>query len=83
MSKKLYIFQDDAGIKQRTKFVLETINELFIDRILFEWKKNGIKTLEQVRKQTQKFRAYQKRDRTQEQTSSVVKDIPFYNWLEQ
>ncbi|RID89206.1 DnaD domain protein [Peribacillus asahii] len=61
------------------------INFRYIDRILFEWKKNGIKTLEQVRKQTQKFRAYQKRNRTQEpqeQTSSV-KDIPFYNWLEQ
>jgi hypothetical protein len=30
------LFQDDADTKQRTKHVLETIDELFIDRILPE-----------------------------------------------
>jgi DNA replication protein len=58
------------------------LNFRYIDRILFEWKKNGIKTREQAREQTQKFRAYQRRDRKIESTPSV-NDVPFYNWLEQ
>lgn len=57
------------------------LNFRYIDRILFEWKKNGIKTREQAREQGKKFRAYQRREHKQE--SSHVQDIPFYNWLEQ
>ncbi|MFJ7745953.1 DnaD domain-containing protein [Peribacillus sp. NPDC097295] len=58
------------------------LNFRYIDRILFEWKKNGIKTLEQAREQGQKFRVHQKRDRKIESTQPL-KDVPFYNWLEQ
>ncbi|CAF1549825.1 unnamed protein product, partial [Rotaria sp. Silwood1] len=31
--RRNFIFQDDADTKQRTKIVLETIDELFSDRI--------------------------------------------------
>ncbi len=58
------------------------LNFRYVDRILFEWKKNGIKTQEQAREQTQKFRAHQRRERKTEPTTPV-KDVPFYNWLEQ
>ena len=58
------------------------LNFRYIDRILFEWKKNGVKTQEQAREHTQKFRAHQKQNRKIE-PSTPVKDVPFYNWLEQ
>jgi len=58
------------------------LNFRYIDRILFEWKKNGIKTIEQAKNHGRKFR--------QKQISKGnVKDdshqplVPFYNWLEQ
>ncbi|EKN69572.1 DNA replication protein DnaD [Neobacillus bataviensis LMG 21833] len=58
------------------------LNFRYIDRILFEWKKNGIKTIEQAKNHGRKFR--------QKQTQKVItKDenhqptVPFYNWLEQ
>lgn len=37
------------------------LNFRYIDRILFEWKKNGIKTVDQAQNQGQKFRANQQR----------------------
>lgn len=55
----------------------------YIDRILFEWKKKNIKTVQQVEKHTEQFHqkttmTYQ-RNHTQENTAKV----PFYNWLEE
>ncbi len=35
-TKEITLFQDDADTKHRTKYVLETIDKLFIDRILHE-----------------------------------------------
>ncbi|WP_409301334.1 DnaD domain-containing protein [Peribacillus sp. SCS-155] len=58
------------------------INFRYIDRILFEWKKNGIKTLEQAKSHGQKFRMHQKRTKRLEPAVSG-KEVPFYNWLEQ
>jgi DNA replication protein len=58
------------------------LNFRYIDRILFEWKKNGIQTIEQAKNQGRKFREKQQQNRKfndpQESPS-----IPFYNWLEQ
>ncbi|MBM4762091.1 DnaD domain-containing protein [Bacillus sp. B15-48] len=61
------------------------LNFRYIDRILFEWKKNGIKTIEQAKSYGRKFR------QNQGQTSKAVQQekrvqsrpVPFYNWLEQ
>ncbi|MFO1444641.1 DnaD domain-containing protein [Bacillus sp. Bva_UNVM-123] len=61
------------------------LNFRYIDRILFEWKKNGIKTIEQAKSYGKKFRQnqIQQRSKQSEGTSQAVKTIPFYNWLEQ
>jgi DNA replication protein len=58
------------------------LNFRYIDRILFEWKKNGIKTLDQAKNHGRKFRQKQVHNRdSQEQPSTT--SVPFYNWLEQ
>lgn len=53
----------------------------YIDRILFEWKKKNVKTLRDVEKQTQAFRPTLAA--TAPRTKAAVKDVPFYNWLEE
>ena len=60
------------------------INFRYIDRILFEWKKNGIKTIEQARTQSQKFRQRQQaKPSPLDRQKPPVAAVPFYNWLEQ
>jgi len=56
------------------------LNFRYIDRILFEWKKNGIKTIEQAKSYGRKFRQHQKAKPKEPETSQ---NLPFYNWLEQ
>lgn len=58
------------------------LNFRYIDRILFEWKKNGIKTIEQAKLQGQKFRQKQIKGRAPQETSKEPA-VPFYNWLDQ
>lgn len=53
----------------------------YIDRILFEWKKKNVKTMRDVEKQTKAFRPTVAA--TAPQAESAVKDVPFYNWLEE
>jgi len=63
------------------------LNFRYIDRILFEWKKNGIKTMEQAKVHGKKFRQHQTTSYTShnEQTEEEApkKTVPFYNWLDQ
>ncbi|MCK6257480.1 DnaD domain-containing protein [Fictibacillus sp. KIGAM418] len=62
------------------------LNFRYIDRILFEWKKNNIQTPEQARTYGEKFRARQTRGtaRAPEQSESHNQfSVPVYNWLEQ
>ena len=60
------------------------LNFRYIDRILFEWKKNGVKTIEQAKSYGRKFRQHQKPSRAiEEQTKKPNVSVPFYNWLEQ
>lgn len=66
----------------RESVISGKLNFRYIDRILFEWKKNGIKTLEQAKKHGEKFRVHQKRERRAE-PAAASNEIPFYNWLEQ
>ncbi|MFD3446076.1 DnaD domain protein [Microbacteriaceae bacterium 4G12] len=60
------------------------LNFRYIDRILFEWKKNGIKTVEQAQNYGKKFRQHQTKQHlpTRKETKYTGK-VPFYNWLEQ
>ncbi|ALC90144.1 DNA replication protein DnaD [Bacillus sp. FJAT-18017] len=60
------------------------LNFRYIDRILFEWKKNGIKTIEQAKNQSIKFRQRQQaKNLPQDRQAPPVTAVPFYNWLEQ
>lgn len=60
------------------------LNFRYIDRILFEWKKNGIRTIEQAQNHSQKFRQHQHKQKQSEQPQqgNYKRTIPFYNWLE-
>ncbi|MBS4176594.1 DnaD domain-containing protein [Lederbergia citrea] len=75
--------QDPVIIKAalREAVMSGKVNFRYIDRILFEWKKNGIQTLEQARVHSLKFR--QKSRQPVNQTSATSNAVPFYNWLEQ
>ncbi|WP_349407540.1 DnaD domain-containing protein [Pseudalkalibacillus sp. SCS-8] len=60
------------------------LNFRYIDRILFEWKKNGIQTVEQAKQYGEKFRQQKyKRTPTTDSKQSPSTDFPYYNWLEQ
>jgi DNA replication protein len=59
------------------------LNFRYIDRILFEWKKNGIKTVEQAAKHSQRFRKSRNQSNSSKEQSGEDKiSIPFYNWLD-
>ncbi|ULT55451.1 DnaD domain-containing protein [Neobacillus drentensis] len=58
------------------------LNFRYIDRILFEWKKNGIKTIEQAKNHGRKFRQKQT-EKIQTNKEAHQPSVPFYNWLEQ
>ncbi|MDQ0218954.1 DnaD domain protein [Peribacillus cavernae] len=66
----------------RESVISGKLNFRYIDRILFEWKKNGVKTLEQAKSHGEKFRVHQKRDK-KAGPAAAAKEVPFYNWLEQ
>ncbi|WP_235822115.1 DnaD domain-containing protein [Gottfriedia luciferensis] len=56
------------------------LNFRYIDRILFEWKKNGIKQVEQAINYSKHFR--KKETREPQNETKYTGTIPFYNWLE-
>lgn len=67
----------------RESVISGKLNFRYIDRILFEWKKNGIKTIDQAKSYGRKFRQHQNSQRTPEEQPNQSKSVPFYNWLEQ
>ena len=54
----------------------------YIDRILFDWKKKNIKTVEAEENQSAQFRQDIPGKKAPEQPSSTAK-VPFFNWLEE
>lgn len=54
----------------------------YIDRILIEWKKNGVKTVEQAENYGKRFRQYQTKSNrhTNEKTDRIPKDLLHYNY---
>ena len=55
----------------------------YIDRILFEWKKKNIKTVEQVEKQREQFAKHTSVNVQKQPATKPTKKVPFYNWLEE
>ena len=62
--------------------VAQKLSLRYIDRILFEWKKKNIKTVEAAENQASQFRQQIPVLKSAEQPSSTSK-VPFYNWLEE
>lgn len=72
----------------REAVLAKKVNVRYIDRILLNWKQNGVKTAQDATEQARQFRQkYQNSSGTlvssiqQEQTNPV--QFPFYNWLEE
>lgn len=58
------------------------VNFHYIDRILFEWQKKGIETIEQARDEGMRFRSHQRAKTYAVKQESATTSIPIYNWLE-
>ncbi|MCZ0754484.1 DnaD domain-containing protein [Anoxybacillus sp. J5B_2022] len=56
------------------------LNFRYIDRILFEWKKNGVRTIEQAKDYGKKFRKHQPKQPSSQ--TEHKQTVTFYNWLE-
>ncbi|TDQ41496.1 DnaD domain-containing protein [Aureibacillus halotolerans] len=52
----------------------------YIDRILFEWQKNNIQSVEQAQEHAKQFRARKKQSKPETEARKAT--IPFYNWLD-
>ncbi|MCL1632606.1 DnaD domain-containing protein [Sporolactobacillus sp. CPB3-1] len=66
----------------REAVVSGKLNFRYIDRILFDWKKNGIKTLEQAKAHGERIRSRQIRSSEKREPDETPK-MPTYNWLGQ
>ncbi|KZZ86379.1 DnaD domain-containing protein [Bacillus sp. SJS] len=68
----------------RESVISGKLNFRYIDRILFEWKRNGIKTIQQAKDHSRQFRQGQGKGRQSEQQTDepYQRKVPFYNWLE-
>ena len=63
----------------RESVLMGKLNFKYIDRILREWKKKGIKSVEQARNDSRNFRGQQgKKQYNQEKRDTSV----YFNWLE-
>ncbi|MFC7060421.1 DnaD domain-containing protein [Halobacillus seohaensis] len=76
--------QEPALIKAalREAVLMGKLNFKYIDRILREWKKKGIQTVDQARQHGKKFR--QGQDKNTSDKSNTKRDVSlYYNWLEE
>ncbi|HET6871688.1 MAG TPA: DnaD domain-containing protein [Sporolactobacillaceae bacterium] len=58
------------------------LNFRYIDRILFDWQRNGIKTLEEAKIHSERIRGQQKRPASLSKDQGKVTPLKMYNWLE-
>ncbi|GAE25034.1 chromosome replication initiation protein dnaD [Halalkalibacter wakoensis JCM 9140] len=82
----MWIDQDKHTVELITQALREAVvsgklNFRYIDRILFEWKRNGVKTAEQARTHGEKFRKYQNPPK-QEQKRAKAESYPSFSWLD-
>lgn len=68
----------------RESVISGKLNFRYIDRILFEWKRKGIKTIEQAKQSSRQFRYAQGKSKPAADAASepYQRKVPFYNWLE-
>lgn len=68
----------------REAVVSSKLNFRYIDRILHEWKKNGIKTIQQAKEHGEKIRTHHHNSRNLQEVSNPTETKtkhPRYNWL--
>jgi DNA replication protein len=58
------------------------LNFRYIDRILFDWKKNGIKTLEQAKAHGENIRRHYGNQKDSNPSNNKPMQFQLYNWLE-
>ncbi|KXG43602.1 DnaD domain protein [Tepidibacillus infernus] len=58
------------------------LNFRYIDKILFEWQKKNLKTVEQIKEHTKQFRVNQDQSSTRHTKKNGNEKFEFYNWLE-
>ncbi|KHE71749.1 DnaD domain-containing protein [Halobacillus sp. BBL2006] len=78
--------QSPALIKAalREAVLMSKLNFKYIDRILREWKKKGIQTVQQAREHGKQFRQGQSPKKDQSEATKKKRDISlYYNWLEE
>ncbi|KMK76702.1 DnaD domain-containing protein [Alkalihalobacillus pseudalcaliphilus] len=66
----------------REAVVSGKLNFRYIDRILFEWKRNGVQTLQQAKAYGEKFRKHQTKTKSTDQERLKSNAYPSFNWLE-
>ncbi|WP_407268668.1 DnaD domain protein [Radiobacillus sp. PE A8.2] len=67
----------------REAVLMGKLNFRYIDRILREWRRKGIRTVEQARNQSKSFHANQTNKQASETGTESKRDVSlYYNWLE-
>ncbi|AUJ26438.1 DnaD domain-containing protein [Virgibacillus dokdonensis] len=66
----------------RESVLMGKLNFKYIDRILREWKKKGIHSVEQARMSSKQFHARQNASRSEGSSQSTRNSSFYYNWLE-
>lgn len=59
------------------------LNFRYIDRILFDWKKNNVRTLEDARRHSEKVRGRFGTPPSEKEKRQPIPQMPMYNWLDQ
>lgn len=85
------VWLDDDGLKPelivsalREAVLMGKLNFTYIDRILRDWKKKGIHTVEDARESSRAFRDKQKPRLSEQQVETKKVDQSlYYNWLEE
>lgn len=67
----------------REAVVSAKLNFRYIDRILFEWKRNGVKSLDQAKAHGEKFRKYNQPQKVEPKQRARQESYPGFSWLEQ
>lgn len=66
----------------REAIISNKLSLRYIDRILIEWQKHGLKTLHDVCEHTKKFRQHQANRQLKKSQENKAVSFSFYNWLE-
>ncbi|GAB2574782.1 DnaD domain-containing protein [Gracilibacillus alcaliphilus] len=67
----------------REAVLMGKLNFKYIDRILIEWKKKGIKSVQQAQESSKAFRQHQPAGRVNRQEDNRYDKSLYYNWLEE